>query len=150
MTVDDDTNFILEQVARIISDYLTAETGISIVFESAVVPKWKASRLSFKNVYLSRQPANGKVAETYLDLNAGHHAAANYDIGNHPAYHGLGEEDELPHQQSSDDNSYAFFDLNIDSIDVTLSLRRWLDGKGLVKDAVVKGVRGVLGKTTVF
>jgi Yeast mitochondrial distribution and morphology (MDM) proteins len=37
------------------------------------------------------------------------------------------------------------FDLNIDSVDVTLSLWRWLDGKGLVEDAVVKGVRGVLG-----
>jgi distribution and morphology protein 31 len=37
------------------------------------------------------------------------------------------------------------FDLNVDSIDVTLSLWRWLDGKGLVKDAVIKGVRGVLG-----
>jgi distribution and morphology protein 31 len=30
-------------------------------------------------------------------------------------------------------------------IDVTLSLWRWLDGKGFVKDAVIKDVRGVLG-----
>ena len=37
------------------------------------------------------------------------------------------------------------FDLNIDSVDVKLSLRRWLDGKGLVESAVVRGVRGVLG-----
>ena len=40
---------------------------------------------------------------------------------------------------------WSMFDLNVDSIDVTLSLWRWLDGKGLVKDAVIKGVRGVLG-----
>ena len=37
------------------------------------------------------------------------------------------------------------FDLNIDSVDVTLSLKRWLDGKGLIEDAVVRGVRGVVG-----
>ena len=37
------------------------------------------------------------------------------------------------------------FDLNVDSIDVTLSFARWFDGKGLVEDAVIKGVRGVLG-----
>ena len=37
------------------------------------------------------------------------------------------------------------FDLNVDSINVTLSLWRWLDGKDLVKDAVIKSVRGVLG-----
>ncbi len=40
------------------------------------------------------------------------------------------------------------FDLTVDSIDVTLSLARWLEGKGLIADAVVKGVRGVLG--TIF
>ena len=37
------------------------------------------------------------------------------------------------------------FDINIDEVDVTLSFMRWLDGKGLVKDASVKGVRGVVG-----
>ena len=37
------------------------------------------------------------------------------------------------------------FDLNVDSINVTLSPWRWLDGKDLVKDAVIKSVRGVLG-----
>lgn len=40
------------------------------------------------------------------------------------------------------------FDLNVDSVDVTLSLWRWLDGKGLIEDAVVKGVRGVIGRCT--
>lgn len=38
------------------------------------------------------------------------------------------------------------YDINIDEVDVTLSLWRWLDGKGLIKDASVKGVRGVIGK----
>lgn len=40
------------------------------------------------------------------------------------------------------------FDLNVDSIDVTLSLTRWLDGKGLVENVIVRGVRGVLGMYT--
>ncbi|KIM45362.1 hypothetical protein M413DRAFT_338601 [Hebeloma cylindrosporum] len=42
------------------------------------------------------------------------------------------------------------FDLNIDSVDVTLSLKRWLDGKGLIEDAVVRGVRGVVDRRNVF
>jgi len=73
-------------------------------------------------------------------------AAIGYDVGNHPAYHGVDDEweDDTNNVQKFDDN-WSMFDLNVDSIDVTLSLRRWLDGKGLVKDAVVKGVRGVLG-----
>ena len=35
--------------------------------------------------------------------------------------------------------------MTVDSIDVTLSLVRWLDGKGLVQDAIVQGVRGIMG-----
>ena len=42
------------------------------------------------------------------------------------------------------------FDVNIDEVEVTLSFMRWLDGKGLVKDAKVKGVRGVVGASFAF
>jgi distribution and morphology protein 31 len=45
-------------------------------------------------------------------------------------------------------DNYTMYDINIDEVDVTLSFMRWLDGKGLVKDASVKGVRGVIGKCT--
>jgi len=38
------------------------------------------------------------------------------------------------------------FDVNLEEVEVTLSFMRWLDGKGLVKDAKVKGVRGVVGE----
>jgi distribution and morphology protein 31 len=47
-----------EYVARALSDYLTAETGSKIIFESAIVPKWKDSRISFKNVYVVRRPTD--------------------------------------------------------------------------------------------
>jgi len=74
-------------------------------------------------------------------------AAVGYDVSNHPAYHSVGDdEDEEIIPPAEEDTNYTMFDLNVDSIDVTLSLWRWLDGKGLVEDAVVKGVRGVLGQ----
>ena len=76
--------------------------------------------------------------------NASHKAVARYDVGNHPAYHGL-DEDTHDDTVAEEDVNYSMFDLNVDSIDVTLSLKQWLDGKGLVQDAVIKGVRGVLG-----
>ena len=46
---------------------------------------------------------------------------------------------------AAENDNYTMFDINIDEVDVTLSFMRWLDGKGLVKDASVKGVRGVVG-----
>jgi distribution and morphology protein 31 len=110
------------------------------------VPKWKDSRLSFKHVYVSRRPSDSKTDQPSSKVH-GHLAAVGYDVSNHPAYHRIGDDDEeLPHINLQDeDTNYTMFDLNIDSVDVTLSLKRWLDGKGLIEDAVVRGVRGVVG-----
>ncbi|KAJ3851751.1 mitochondrial distribution and morphology protein family 31/32 [Lentinula lateritia] len=131
-------------VARGISDYLTSETGITIIFESAIVPKWKDSRISFKNVYVSRRPMTTPRQKL---INA-HMAAAGIGIQEYQDF-GEYEEDEA-HVVSEQDTNYSMFDLNIDSVDVTLSLWRWLDGRGLVEDAVVKGVRGVLDRRSVL
>lgn len=133
-------------VARAISDYLTSETGVTIIFESAIVPKWKDSRISFKNVYIIRRPSAGanRIDESNRTIHA---AALGYDVSNHPAYHTIDDENDSSdrHRNSDEDIKWSMFDLNVDSIDVTLSLWQWLDGKGLVKDAAIKGVRGVLG-----
>jgi distribution and morphology protein 31 len=121
---------------------------VTIIFESAIVPKWKDSRISFKNIYISRRPPSDPFRPGGLGRNnIGHKAAVGYDVSSHPAYHDTGEEEEeFAENHERDDFNYSMFDLNVDSIDVTLSLWRWFDGKGLVEDAVVKGVRGVLGK----
>jgi len=134
-----------DYVARAISDYLTSETGVTIIFESAIVPKWKDSRISFKHVYVSRRPSSSSIDPPRRE--AYHLAAVGYDVSNHPSYHHFeDDEDEYDLLRPGDEDwNMSLFDLNIDSVDVTLSLWRWLDGKGLVEDAVVKGVRGVLG-----
>lgn len=132
-------------VARAISDYLTTETGIVIVFESAIVPKWKDSRISFKNVYITRRPE--AVTRSRADRHAGHHHAKGYDVSNHPANHVFDDDEDMVLEElPQEDTNYSMFDLTVDSIDVTFSLTRWLDGKGVITDAVVKGVRGVLGE----
>ena len=139
-----------EYVAKAISNYLTSETGVTVIFESAIVPKWQDSRISFKNVYVSRRPHTTNATQR-KKRPFGHKAAMEYDVSNHTTYnYGVDEEDEVAQSHADDDVNYSMFDLNIDSIDVTLSLKRWLDGKGLVEDAAVKGVRGVLGESTVL
>ncbi|KAI8972235.1 mitochondrial distribution and morphology proteins-domain-containing protein [Trametes punicea] len=136
-----------EYIARALSDYLTAETGITIIFESAIVPKWRDSRISFKNVFITRRPDNFRNKAISV---SGHPVAAGYDLSNHPSYHNTGdEEDEGQEDHSNDDQNYSMFDLSVESIDVTLSFARWFEGKGLVEDAVIKGVRGVLDRRSV-
>ncbi|PPQ98713.1 hypothetical protein CVT24_003421 [Panaeolus cyanescens] len=147
-------------LARAISDYLTSETGITIIFESAIVPKWKDSALSFKNVYVSCRPKdpNARNLHTHpagAKRHTAHTAAIGYDVSNHPATHRM---DDDEHDEDGrkvglyedEDTNYTMFDLNIDSVDVTLSFKRWLDGKGLVESAVVRGVRGVVDRRNVF
>ena len=109
------------------------------------MPKWKDSRISFKNVYVSKRPDSPAAPKPWKG--AGHMAAVGYDVSNHPAYHRIGEDDDESDVTDlhDEDTNFTMFDLNIDSVDVTLSLKRWLDGKGLVEDAVVRGVRGVVG-----
>ena len=113
------------------------------------MPKWKDSRLSFKNVYVSRRPAEAQSTVQHT-RNVGHLAAVGYDVSNHPAYHRVGddEDEQSTAELQDEDSNYTMFDLNIESVDVTLSLKRWLDGKGLIEDAVVRGVRGVVGPLT--
>jgi len=137
-----------------LSTYLTSETGVSIIFESAIVPKWKDSRISFKNVYISRRPSSLSDPPPKINID-GQLAAVGYDVSNHPTYHRVDDESEDVSHIDNDEQidvgaNWSTFDLTVDSIDVTLSLRRWFAGKGLVEDAVVKGVRGVLGDSHSF
>ncbi|TRM69988.1 mitochondrial distribution and morphology protein family 31/32 [Schizophyllum amplum] len=122
-------------IAKALSDYLTRGTDIMIVFESAIVPKWQDSTLCFKNVYISRGPHTTQQEKARQDKEGG---------PTHPPPMA----GKVP-EQLLEDYNYTMFDLNVDSVDVTLSLWRWLDGKGLVKDAAVRGVRGIIDRRTV-
>lgn len=153
----------LEFVARQISHYLTKETGWTVVFESAIVPKWKDGQISFKRTYISRHPdlssSPGVHQDGSISSSRGHpaHAVATRFDSHHPTLHNHGEDDMEPliHpppvqyerlEDLSPEQRITTFDLEVDSVDVELSFRRWLDGKGLVQHAVVKGVRGVVGE----
>lgn len=234
--------FLAEWIARKLADYLTAETGVTVVFESAIVPKWKDSRISFKNVFISRRAHGGDIdsllkerkalaerkmassnsqsgserstpskssssifnwipfwsssasnstssflsndgnsAEEILENENASSSSSSNDkrkrkkrnwrtaatAGQGMAWEGTHyEEDEevAPpmsdsstgnfHDGDSDsdstsqevNNNFTMFDLNVDSIDVTLSFKRWWNGMGIIEDAVIKGVRGIVGE----
>ncbi|UZJ51642.1 hypothetical protein CBS101457_000962 [Exobasidium rhododendri] len=171
-----------EWIARKIADYLTHETGVTVIFESAIVPKWKDSRICFQNVFISRR-AYGHDAETLrkerLALQKGERRQSKpqkrrmtaVTAGQGMAWEGthFNEYDdaevvppmsdkargELASLQSDVNgehinSNFSMFDLSVDTIEVKLSFSRWLDGKGLVEDAVVQGVRGIVDRRNVF
>lgn len=153
-------------IARKLADYLTAETGVTVVFESAIVPKWKDSQISFKNVFISRRADNDPVS-LQRDRNALAQGKRRLrrrgtatTAGEGMAWEGMHYVDEEVTEPMSDDatatengsvnSNFTMFDLNVDSIDVQLSFRRWWDGRGIIKDAVIRGVRGTIDRRSVF
>jgi distribution and morphology protein 31 len=123
-----------------IGNYLTKETGVTVVFESAIVPRWKDNCIQFQNVFVSRRP--GKHGRHSVSKGSAETAAAAAAAAIHNEEKDLTADDE-------DDGNYTQFDVTIDTVNVTLSFARWMNGRGLLKDVEIKGVRGVIDRTHV-
>ncbi|KAI1113621.1 mitochondrial distribution and morphology proteins-domain-containing protein [Nemania sp. NC0429] len=127
-----------ETLARWVGDYLTESAGLTVIFESAIVPRWKDGVISFRNVFVSRRPGQIKSSVSKgSPSNAAAVAAAE-----------RGSEKDTPVVEE-DDGNYTQFDVTLNTVNVTLSFVKWWNGKGLLKDVEIKGVRGVIDRTSV-
>jgi mitochondrial distribution and morphology protein 31 len=100
------------------------------------VPKWNDGVISFKKVFVSLRPGQGKAKVSKGSATSAAAAAAAAQNERNPA-----DEEE--------DTNYTQFDVSIDTVNVTLSFTKWWNGKGLLRDVEVKGVRGVIDRTSV-
>jgi distribution and morphology protein 31 len=135
-----------------VGDYLTHSAGIKVVFESAIVPKWGDGVITFHNVFVSRRPGQGKTKVSKgSSMTAAAAAAAERQAEIEAAREGEEDEDEEQEQEQEqeEDTNYTQFDVTIDTVNVTLSFVKWWNGKGLLRDVEVKGVRGVVDRTSV-
>ena len=143
------TVFAQETLARWVGHYLTKSSGVKVVFESAIVPKWGDGVITFKNVFVSRRPGQGtgKVSKGSPSTEAAAAAAA-------ARAEKLNESGELvstnpDSDEGDEDTNYTQFDLSLDTVNVTLSFTKWFNSKGLLRDVEIKGVRGVIDRTSV-
>ncbi|KAF1971173.1 mitochondrial distribution and morphology protein family 31/32 [Bimuria novae-zelandiae CBS 107.79] len=134
------TVFAQETVAQWIGNYLTKSSGIKVVFESAVVPKWKDGVISFRKVFVSRRPGQKNANVTKGSQTSAAAAAAAI------AHKEKGGSDTT---EEEEDINYSQFDISIDTVNVTLSFSKWMNGKGILKDVEIKGIRGVVDRTSV-
>lgn len=149
-------------VGKFLSDYLTTNTGCTVVFESAIVPRWGASTITFRNVFVSRRPLEDAEEDppasrrskaaiaSFIPRRMRRPSETAQTHQTTPAADGEGETQEERRERLRHENNYTMFDINIEEVEVTFDLKRWLDGKGLVKDAKVRGVRGVIDRHAVF
>ncbi|KAI8683839.1 hypothetical protein NCS57_00048700 [Fusarium keratoplasticum] len=135
------TVFAQETLAQWVGDYLTQSAGVTVVFESAIVPKWRDGVISFRNVFVSRRPGQGSVSSVSKGSSD---AAAEAAAGRQANLEKVSESED-----EEDDGNYTQFDVTFSTVNVTLSFLNWWNGKGLLKDVEIKGVRGVIDRTSV-
>lgn len=126
------TVFAQETLAGIVGEYLTRNTGLKIVFESAIVPKWKDGVITFRNVYVSRRP--GQDNKSTVKKGSPEEAAA------------AAAREEIPPEEQN----YTQFDITLGEINCTLSFSKWWNAKGPLQNVEIKHVRGVIDRTHVF
>ncbi|KAI5235833.1 hypothetical protein E4T42_09617 [Aureobasidium subglaciale] len=134
------TVFAQESLAGWVGNYLTQSSGVKVVFESAIVPRWNDGVISFKNVFVSRRPGQGSSNVTKGSSASAAAAAAAAASTGKP----VGKE------QQDEDTNYTQYEVSIDTVNVTLSFTKWFNGKGLLRDVEIKGVRGVVDRTSIL
>jgi distribution and morphology protein 31 len=103
------------------------------------VPKWGDGVITFNNVFVSRRPGLGKSKVSKGSSTTAAAAAA----AERQAEAAQGREED------QEDTNYTQFDITIDTVNVTLSFAKWWNGRGFLRDVAVKGVRGVVDRTSV-
>ena len=111
-------------LARWVGRLVTKETGLRVVFEQAIVPDWKAGAIVLHKVFIQRRPGT----HSNVALGSQKEAATS------------------THAQQLDEGNYTQCDLTVDEIAVTLSLKRWLSGRGILETVEARGVRGVVDR----
>lgn len=108
------------------------------------MPKWRDGVITFKNVFVSRRPGQGtgKVSKGSSSTAAAAAAAADR------ARDSAGTATAATVDEEEDAN-YTQFDLSLDTVNVTLSFTKWFNSKGLLRDVEIKGVRGVIDRTSI-
>ncbi|CAJ2501161.1 Uu.00g040140.m01.CDS01 [Anthostomella pinea] len=132
------TVFAQETLAKWVGDYLTESAGLTVLFESAIVPRWKDGVISFRNVFVSRRPGQVKSSVSKGTSSTAAVVAAAEKGG-----------DKETQTLEIDDGNYTQYEVTLNTVNVTLSFVKWWNGKGFLKDVEIKGVRGVVDRTSV-
>lgn len=91
--------------------------GWKVSFGSAIVPNWRDGRITLRDVSIDLG-----------DINQQDHEIPPYEV-------------EVPLIEN-----YTRFSVQLDRLDVRISLKRWLEGRGWLEEVLIDGARGVLDK----
>ena len=96
-----------EYFAKTVGWYLTKESGMTVIFESAIVPKWQGKTIRFERVFVSRRP---KEAQQGNNVRKGSSVTAAAMAAEAAAV----AERENEEAVVTDDGNYTQFDLTVE------------------------------------
>ncbi|KAI9481310.1 MAG: hypothetical protein EXX96DRAFT_566193 [Benjaminiella poitrasii] len=127
-----------EWVANKMGHFLTLTSEATVVFESAI-PNWKDGKIRLNHLHVVCMPRSeqekfrrGTQEREPMIVQGDLFAGVKLD------------EDEKSPKAQKRLRRMPWYDLTIDSVEVELSLMHLMEGKGIVKNAIVKGVRGIM------
>ena len=126
-----------EFLARKVGGLVTNNFNLTVVFESAIVPSWSSGSITFNKVFISKRPNSNEEFKKGSQAEAMQRATLALS------------ENLLVSKDDFRNGNYTQFDLTIDRIDISLSLKKWLNGKGLIDEMRISGLRGVVDRTHV-
>lgn len=121
-----------EWVASKLGNFITRNSGMTVVFESAIVPDWRDGKISFNKCFVSKRPKNRERGVAKGSQAMAIEKASRNDGG-----------------QAYDDGNYTQFDMTIDRVNLSLSLSKFLNGRGIIDELDIHGVRGIVDRTHV-
>lgn len=131
------TLFAQEYLATKVGNFLTKNLGVSVVFESAIVPDLYSGKITFNKVFISRRP----------NLSGSFGKGSQKEAAERTR---LALSEQLLVKKSDfDDGNYSQYDLTIDQIEISLNFSKWINGAGILDEVSVSGIRGVVDRTHV-
>lgn len=125
----------LEWIANRVGRYLTSSTVATVVFESAI-PNWKDGKIRLNNLHVYCMPHS-----VQQEFRRGIQEKEPIVVQGDVLAGVLLDEDEKDQDKLK---RAPWFDLSIETVQVELNLMRLMEGKGIIKSAVIQGVRGVI------
>lgn len=126
-----------EYVATQVGNFVTKNTTLSVVFESAIVPDWSSGKILFNKVFVSKRP---KISHSFTKGSQAE-AVERTKLA-------LSER-LLVSREDFDDGNYTQFDLTMDQVEISLNFGKWINGKGILDEVTINGLRGVVDRTHV-
>lgn len=135
-------------------DYLATKFGeiitnnnssnMLIVFENAILPDLKSGKIVFQNVFVSKRPRDKKENKVIKASQLEAARRAEYALQSQQKIY-------LPviFDPKFKEGNYTQYDLTIKELEVSLSFKKWFQGRGLIEEMSISGIRGVVDRTNV-